>query len=305
MKKRTFLIAVTSVLTAFSGNHAQAQVYRPPTTGVPQIYTKPTDSKEPGLKETGWSFKSILWNGENPRVTFADATLDLKGTSPFGGQGPLPTDLFGIINYGGFLNTKQDAPLGAGLGLGKSPWVDSFTYLYQEKLTSGDKYFRARLNAVYGEQTKEVEIPNVGAVIQSTVVKGKVGLMLRSTLACDSPYVMMAVTNERGPQFSYRLKKGLPAEAAAVSASNSDLTRFPDTHSVFHVRLVRTGTTVTGQVARERTDGTLDKWRNFGTVLFPMGNCYVGFAAAANTGSGHYQLGEFEEFSSGDPYIRN
>jgi len=66
-------------------------------------------------------------------------------------------------------------------------------------------------------------------------------------------------------------------------------------------------------VAREKDDGTLDKWINFGQVLnFPEGPCYVGFAAAANTaavsndpdrkGKKQYQLGEFERFSSGDSY---
>jgi len=308
MKKRTFLIAVASALTAFSGNHAQAQVYTPPTTGLPQINTMLTSSAEPGLKETGWSYKSILWNGEYPRVSFGDATLDLKGTSPFGEI--LGTDLFGIGNYGGFLNTQQDA-LGSGLGLGKSPWVDSFTYLYQEKLTSGDKYFRARINAGYGEEFQVVNYASYGPVEQSTVVKGKVGLMLRSTLACDSPYVMMAVTNELGPQFSYRSRNRAQAQAAAVSTANSFLTKFPGNKSIFHVRLFRTGTTVTGQVAREFDDGTIEGWRTIGQVLnFPAGNCYVGFAAAANTaavsndparnGKKQYQFGEFERFSSGN-----
>jgi hypothetical protein len=300
IKKRTFLIAVTSVLTAFSGNHAQAQVYTPPTTGVPQINTKPTPSAEPGLDKTGWSFKSILWNGENPRVTFADATLDLKGTSPY--EEKLTTDLFQILNYGGFLNTTQDARLGAGMGLGKSPWVDSFTYLYRNAQTITDRVnFTARLRAGYGEESKDIVVDGNNAV-QSVVVKGKVGLMLRSTLACDSPYVMMAVTNEQGPQFSWRSKKGEPAQAAVVSKSNSDLTKSPDKYRVFRVRLVRTGTTVTGHVGVEKTDGTLD-WRLFGAAFFPEGNCYVGFAAAANTaadsqvtGRKQYQVGEFDEF---------
>ena len=276
MKKPIFLIAVASAFTAFSGNHAQAQVYTPPTTGIPPIHTATaTPNDLPGP----WSYKTIRWNGEYPRVTWSNAAVALQNTTR--GSHKFPADTFSILNDGGFLATSGDG-LGNGLGLGKSPYVDSFTYIYRtEKIMdspriTGDQFFTVRINYIYGEVHTDTQASG-NTLRASAVAQGKVGLMLRSTLECDSPYMMIALTNGRGPQFSYRQWKGEPAKS--TTTFDPVLAAYPYKHYTAHIRILRGPDATIAQVSY---DGK-KSWKHIGFGPAFTAPCYVGFAAAANT----------------------
>jgi hypothetical protein len=272
MKKQLLLIAATSVLTAFSGSPAQAQ------TTVTPIYTA-VDT--PKFLKGSWYSKTIRWNGEFPRVTWSEALVHLKGDSLdyniYGFNGTYNRDEFEIRNYGGFLPTSQD-------GQGKPANIDSFTYVYQQTKTSArPNVFAIRVSNLRGQ---ERSLKQVGSVVQgyrSAVAEGKVGLMLRSTLECDSPYVMIALTNEEGPQLSVRDKKG---GAAVTVPRPTGATSFTDYKYKSKYADIQLSCDLTYNVIKAyvQYEGQTEPYL-FGEVIVknPSPSYYVGLAAAANT----------------------
>jgi len=291
MKKLIFLLAVTSAFPAFSGTHAQAGTT--PLPGPP----------------TQWAITSIrptLSYGryyENPQVTWSNGQYIPNGTPVLDGNGNATGETFlhntfDVINHGGFLINN----LNKGKFPARNPGLDSFTYVYKTT-NSVNKTFEVRIVSRYGEDSYPGKTASGQDTIISKVKDGKVGLMLRNSLEPNSPYVMMAYTNENGPEFSSRLMTGGTA-TATVKANQPR-------HAVAKLRLTCSGNQVSGDVLYEYEGFTNTNWVNFGTAKFPSGQVWVGFAAAANTYGNslegnkdkngnvykQYQLGELELFT--------
>jgi glucose/arabinose dehydrogenase len=94
------------------------------------------------------------------------------------------------------------------------------------------------------------------ASVQNTDVWAKAGVMIRETLAADSRHAFMAITPGNGAAFQRRT-----APAGASTGSSG-----PAVVAPYWVRLVRSGSTLTGSVS---SDGST--WSTVGSDTIPMG----------------------------------
>jgi len=155
------------------------------------------------------------------------------GPAPLGGSATEDEGLFTITS--------------SGRRIGKD--ADAFQFVYQ--VLEGDGSITARILSV-----------------QNSDAQSRGGVMLRESLAADSPFAMMGLTADRQNLFQSRLTQGALA----------DKVKGPNTAAPLWVRLVRTGNRVTGF---HSTDGV--SWTQVGFVDLPLGSeVLVGLAVAAH-----------------------
>ena len=136
-------------------------------------------------------------------------------------------------------------------GAGADVWntADGFHYAYRQ--LTGDGSITARVSAVSG-----------------THAWTKVGVMMRETLAADSPHAFMLVSTAKGSAFQRRIATG----------GLSTHTGGPFVGAPYWVRLTRAGTQITASVS---SNGTT--WVTVGSEQFTMGaTIYVGLAVTSH-----------------------
>lgn len=131
-------------------------------------------------------------------------------------------------------------------GSGANIWgtADSFRFVYRP--LSGDGQITARVTSV-----------------ERTHADAKGGLMIRSSLAANSPHAMVNLRNGKGVNLIRRATPG------GTSSSNPAI----DVHVPYWLRLVRAGSSVT---AHHSADGV--NWTAIDTVTVPGETVYVGLA---------------------------
>jgi hypothetical protein len=181
--------------------------------------------------------------------TLATATFDSVRMATPADWGS--TDI-GSVPFAG--SSTYDAGTFTISGSGADIWgtSDAFHYVYTN--LSGDGTIIARVATVQ----------NVNAWV-------KAGVMVRETLAADSPHAFMLVSASKGVAFQRRTLSGQASVSTAGSASTAP----------HWVKLTRAGNTFT---AYESADGT--NWTQVGTDTVPMTpTVYVGLAVTSHTTS--------------------
>ena len=156
-------------------------------------------------------------------------------------------------------------------GSGSDIWAaaDSFHYVYQP--LTGDGEITARVFTV-----------------QNTNDSAKAGVMIRETLAADSPFAMTTVTPLKGTSLLRRLVAGGPVGEPSLYLGEC----VPG-----WVKLTRTGNTLTGAISQ---DGV--SWTNVGSDTITFGaDVFVGMALSSRK-DGYIATGAFDNVAlSGTP----
>lgn len=156
----------------------------------------------------------------------------------------------GYVRYDA--DTQTFAVGGSGTRIGETS--DSFHFAYQQ--LTGDGEIVARVTA-----------------IENTNNSAKAGVMIRQTLANNSPHAYMLTSTESGNWLRSRTTTG---------GSSSDSPRANETFAPIWVRLVRSGDTLTGYSSANGVDWTLE---GSATIASLPAQVYVGLATTATNNS--------------------
>mgnify|MGYP002135994834 CR=1 FL=1 len=129
----------------------------------------------------------------------------------------------------------------------------------------------SKLRFTYQTLSGDGEIIAKISSLQNTGISGRVGVMIRDSLAANSMEIFMGMTSSGSYRWVRRTTTG-----GSTSSSNSSTGTVPNTW----VRLVRSGTTIT---AYKSTDGTT--WTSVGssTNTTFASTCYIGLAVASGS----------------------
>jgi len=160
----------------------------------------------------------------------------------------------GLTSVTGYSSYNSGTYTVAGSGSNISGTADAFEYLYQT--LSGDGSITVRV-----------------ASIENTSSTAKAGVMIRSSLAPDSPFADIVLTPSSGVYFQYRSSTG---GSVSTKASTSGIA------APYYLRLTRTGNTFKAEISSNGTSWT----QLGGTQSITMGTTvYIGIATCSkNTG---------------------
>jgi autotransporter-associated beta strand protein len=172
------------------------------------------------------------------------------------------------INVAGLPLPWVASDIGTGMLAGSTTHSSgTFTQTGSGVIGSTSDKFRFTYQTLTGDGEIIARISN----LQNTGNAGRVGVMIRDTLAANSKQIFMGMTNSNAYRWDRRTSTG-----GATSSSNSSTGTVPNTW----VRLVRSGTTIT---AYKSANGTT--WTTVGSTTNTTfaSTCYIGLAVGSGS----------------------